>query len=170
MTLCINDSGTWRDASTVCVNDSGTWREIATGCINDSGTWRCFGFVNIAACSLGSFVEGGYLICKTGSVAWIVAQSETEHTGTWNARSQAVNNAESYYACGDWFVPTCGQLKNPGYQCRTHWDSYQNQYYWSSTDYGFYHSAYVTRMNHGGTTWFSKTNSCPIRAFRTVSY
>ena len=124
MTLCVNDSGTWREIPTVCVNDSGTWREISTGCINDSGTWREFGFGgDVGNAALGDNIEGGYLICKAGGTAWIVAPTSTEVKRNWYDRGHAVTTANAEAACGDWFVPNCGQVGAPGYLCDRDWET-----------------------------------------------
>jgi hypothetical protein len=169
MTVCINDSGTWRDASTVCVNDSGTWREIATGCINDSGTWRCFGFFSIGNCSLGDNVEGGYLICKSSGNAIVVAPSSSQVSRNWYSRNDAVTQANAQAACGDWFVPSCSQLKNPGFTCRTYWDSYASRCYWSNSQDDAY-NGWLIRFQTGPAIGFGKTRTYCVRAFRTVSY
>ena len=78
--------------------------------------------------------EGGYVICKSGGTAWIVAPNTTEVSRTWYCRNDAVTTANANAACGDWFVPSCGQLQNPGYTCRTYWDSYSSTGDWSSTE------------------------------------
>jgi len=31
MSLCVNQSGTWRNITTLCINDSGTWTNESTG-------------------------------------------------------------------------------------------------------------------------------------------
>jgi len=174
MALCVNDSGTWREISTLCVNDSGTWREISTGCINQSGTWREFGMApNIAAAALGDNIEGGYLICKSSGVAWIVAPSSTEVSRTWTSRGDAITTAQANEACGDWFVPDCGQLFNPGSVCRTYWDSYVAITYWSNTN-----RAGSAPAGNAWTVsipyefkWYSiHTFSTCVRAFRCVTY
>lgn len=171
MALCVNQSGTWREITTNCVNVSGTWRNIETGCINQSGTWRCYGFYNIASCPLGSNIEGGYLICKTGSgTAWIVAPSSTQVYTTWGNRSNAVSSAESASPCGDWFVPSCSQLVNPGYTCRSYWDSYNPSVaYWSNTQSSAT-LAWVVVLGSFTTAAAPKTNSYNVRAFRCVNY
>jgi hypothetical protein len=34
----------------------------------------------------------------------------------------------------DWFVPSISQLNNPGFVCRTQWDTFASASYWSSTE------------------------------------
>jgi hypothetical protein len=165
MALCINDSGTWREISTQCVNDSGTWREVVTGCINESGTWREFGF----APALGSEYEGGYLICQASGFQWIVAPSSSEVVRTWNSREDAVTTAQQVSGCTGWFVPSCGQLKNPGATCNIYWDSYQATRYWSSTE-RYDEFAWSVYVNGGSASQTRKSSGMFVRAFRTVTY
>jgi len=119
---------------------------------------------------LGVSACGGYSICASSGTLWIVAPSSTEVSRNWYSRSAAVSGANAVAACGDWFVPTCAQLKNPGYTCKTYWDSVSNHYYWSNTPVqGTW--AYMLYMPNGYTD--SNTNmwytSC-VRAFRCASY
>ena len=119
--------------------------------------------------SLGSSVAGGRLICKSGGVGWIVAPNTTEVSRTWYCRNDAVTTAQSTSGCTGWFVPTLSQLQNPGYSCRTYWDSYSNNRYWSSTEYnGNY--AFSTHLMAGNTSFFNKGNTYCVRAFRCVTY
>jgi hypothetical protein len=122
----------------------------------------------IQSASLGDPLAGGYLICRNGGVAWIVAPNTTEVTRDWNSINDAVTTAEANAACGDWFVPTCGQLKNPGYSCRTHWDSY-SPCYWSSTGYTINY-AWGIRFTNGSHFADNRTDIKSVRAFRCVSY
>jgi hypothetical protein len=74
MPLCINQSGTYRNARTLCVNQSGTYRDIKTGCINQSATYRCFGFT---AATITSFTATPSSISTGGSstLCWIIANA-----------------------------------------------------------------------------------------------
>ena len=117
---------------------------------------------------------GGYLICQSGGTQWIVAPSSTEVSRNFHCRADAVTTANANAACGDWFVPTCGQIKNPGYTCRAYWDSYCPTRYWSN-DANSGSGAWSMRMNTGEmvgsfreTSDMSDTNC--VRAFRCVSY
>ena len=77
---------------------------------------------------------GGYLICCSSGNLWIVAPSSTEVRRTWYCRNDVVTTANSNAACGNWFIPSCAQLKNPGYTCRNNWDSYSSADTWSNTE------------------------------------
>ena len=126
----------------------------------------CWKFADIIP---GSSLEGGYLICKSGGTAWIVAPASTEVSRNWYCRDDAVTTANANAACGDWFVPSRGQLQNPGYTCRTYWDSYASAIYWSSTVYNSGFAWYVGFLN--GLAYGSlKTGSYCVRAFRCVTY
>ncbi len=118
---------------------------------------------------LGSSHEGGYLICCSSGNLWIVAPNSSQVTRTWFSRNDAVSRANAIVSCGDWFVPTRAQLDNPGYVCRTYWDSWDSDGYWSNTQ----HSsgiAWGTRFNNGSHLYQNKNQACCVRAFRCVSY
>ena len=122
---------------------------------------------------LGQSYEGGNLICCSSGNLWIVAPSSTEVGRSWYLRSDAVTTANANAACGDWFVPSCSQLKNPGYHCRTYWEGAQTSYsygkYWSNTEY---HDsrAYYGNFYNDTYSYTGKTSSYCVRAFRCVSY
>ena len=119
--------------------------------------------------ALGAAGEGGYIICKSGGTAWIVAPSSAEVSRTWNGLNDANTRAQQVSGCTGWFVPSCGQLKNPGYTCRTYWDSYTNCCYWTSTAINSNH-AWLMRFHTGTTNSLYKLNTVCVRAFRCVSY
>ena len=126
--------------------------------------------------ALGAQGEGGYLMCMSGGNLWIVAPSSTEVTRNWYSRNDGVTTANANAACGDWFVPTCGQLKNPGIICKAYWDSYANSppqvcmtLYWSTTSPAS-HLARSVSICSGGVNNGLKTHNRCVRAFRCVSY
>jgi hypothetical protein len=179
MTLCVNQSGTWRKITTLCANQSGTWRNIQTGCIKQSSTWRQFGGPGTPPTTVGSSFGGGNAIClsPTGSgiaaqgVVWIVAPSTSEVSRNWYCRNDAVTTAEVSAACGDWFVPTIGQLQNPGSCCRTYWDSYSPSYkYWPNSAGFANHYADFVHIVCGYNNFTTKTVTFCVRAFRCVTY
>ena len=95
--------------------------------------------------------DGSRLICKAGGVAWFVAPSSTQVESQWAGGQYNSTQcgdkcciSEWTAACNalisggiecvnSWFVPSITQLNNPGYECRTNWDSFDADYYWSST-------------------------------------
>ena len=121
--------------------------------------------------SLGDqMIRGGYLICRTGgSVAWIVAPASSEVGRTWYCINDAVTTATNCTSVTGWFVPTCGQLQNPGYCCRTYWDSCSSTFYWSSTQNGSGYG-WTVRFTDGLTSGNFKVNTNCVRAFRCVIY
>ena len=118
---------------------------------------------------LGGAYEGGYLICCSSSNLWIVAASSTEVSRTWYNRNDAVTTANNNAACGDWFIPLSPQLYNPGYTCRTHWDSYSSDCYWSNTNYSNTKADVLSYANATADVDFKNYDYC-VRAFRCVSY
>jgi methionine-rich copper-binding protein CopC len=118
---------------------------------------------------LGSAHEGGYLICCSSSVLWIVAPSSTEVQRTWYNRNDAVTTANANASCGDWFIPNRAQLTNPGFNCRTYWDNHSTILYWSSSEYNSQHACHV-RFTTGGSSYAGKQHTHRARAFRQVSY
>ena len=119
--------------------------------------------------ALGGAGLGGYLICCSSNNYWIVAPSSTEVSRDWHNRNDAITTANANAACGDWFIPSCAQLQNPGYQCRTYWDSYSPRYYSNSLD-GNGSGTYTMNFVHGHTANVTKVHSYCVRAFRCVSY
>ena len=124
------------------------------------------------ALELGGAYEGGYLICCASPTRWIVAPSTSEVSRNWHNRNDANTTAQSVSGCTGWFVPTCAQLQNPGYTCRTFWDSFSPSTYWSSTE-GNSVTAYRLDFNTGTVStgdYNSKNNTLCVRAFRCVTY
>jgi len=113
---------------------------------------------------------GGNTICLNGGIVWIVAPASSEVTRNWYFRNDAVTTATNCTSATGWFVPNCCQLKNPGYECRTYWDSYSSTYYWSSTEATSYKCAWPVSFTDGTTIEPDKNNTFCVRAFRCVIY
>ena len=127
----------------------------------------------------GAFIDttklatnGSRLICKSAGVGWIVAPSTTEVSRNWHDRDDAVLEAQrvTQTCCTQWFVPTVSQLQNPGYCCRTFWDSFSSTVYWSSTESTATNACFVTFGTPGGASITAKTFATCVRAFRCVTY
>ena len=130
--------------------------------------------------------DGSAIICKAGGTAWIVAPISTQVGGaTWNGTttdlvgdkccvcdwsSLCTALVSAGFNPGDWFVPSCGQLQNPGYVCRTNWDSFSAFRYWSSTEFSA-PNAFIVNYSSGGNA-SSCVKTCPscVRAWRCVNY
>lgn len=117
---------------------------------------------------LGDPYEGGYLICQASGVNWIVAPSSTEVARSWYTNSDANTVAQSVTGCTGWFVPTISQLQNPGYTCRTYWESYCATSYWSSTEANASRGWAVDAT--GVAVFCPKTFGFLVRSFRCVTY
>ena len=130
--------------------------------------------------------DGSRIICKACGTAWIVAPACTQVSSAWAGgqyNSTLVGNKccifewpglQSQLAnCGfnpsDWFVPSISQLSNPGYICRTQWDTFSATYYWSSTE-GSATGGCFLNFSNGNTYNFNKPNTFCVRAFRCVTY
>jgi len=120
---------------------------------------------------LGSSQYGGVVICAASNIYWVIAPDSTEVGRNWYSRTHAITTANSNAACGDWFIPSCGQLQNPGHACKTYWN-FNGPYYFSNTEIDSSFARYVYFTPSSGDTAHSayKTFAQCIRAFRCVSY
>lgn len=176
MPLCINQSGTWRRASSICINDSSTWRNVQTSCINEAGTWRehfSLETEQVRVCPLGSSVAGGNLICKSAGTAWIVSPFSSEVVRDWYNRGDSNTRAQQVSGCTGWFVPSETQLQNPGYICRTYWGGFTvTTVYWSNIPSGGNAAISVSFSGNSAGRSYNTPRLCSgfVRSFRTVSY
>ena len=142
----------------------------------------------IPACPAGTtLLDGSRIICKSSGIAWIVAPSCTQVGSSWNGTtSLLVGNKccvcdwstlqTQLITCGfnpcDWFVPSLSQLQNPGYVCRTQWDTFNTTIYWTSTESNATHACVMCfDFRYGCAIPFGKgaCTNC-VRAFRCVTY
>jgi hypothetical protein len=140
------------------------------------------------SCPVGTTLpDGSRIICKSGGgSAWIVAPVSTQVSQTWNGTTTllvgdkccicdwaTLNTAllNNGFNPGDWFVPSLSQLCNPGYTCRTQWDTFDGgvSNYWSSTEVNST-NACILYFGSGGTSSVGKTNCGYVRAMRCVTY
>jgi hypothetical protein len=141
----------------------------------------------VSACPEGTYLpDGSTIICKEGGTAWIVAPSCTQVGSQWAGGQY--NSTEVGDKCcvyewsgletqlincgfnpGDWFVPSVSQLQNPGYVCRTNWDSFSATNYWSSTEVNATCACFV-RYTNGSASTSGKAGTFCFRAFRCVTY
>ena len=132
--------------------------------------------------------DGSRLICKAGGVAWFVAPSSTQvisqwaggqYNSTqvgdkcciseWSGLETALESRTRPIDSTKWFVPSITQLNNPGYVCRTNWDSFDAAIYWSSTEVSST-NACGQFFGNGNIYSSGKPYSRRVRAFRCVTY
>jgi hypothetical protein len=139
----------------------------------------------VSVCPVGTTLpDGSRIICKAGGTAWIVAPSITQVSQTWNGTTNTLVgtmccvcswptlNTKLIDCCfnpADWFVPSISQLQNPGYVCRTQWDTISATPYWSSTEVNSTWGCGMRSVD-GASCICSKSTSYTVRAFRCVTY
>jgi hypothetical protein len=151
------------------VVDAGAFSGLTT--TSTSALINTYDFTTVDA-ALGDSYEGGFLICKASPLRWVVSPRSAEVSRTWYLRNDANTTAQSVSGCTGWFVPTNGQLQNPGYCCRSFWGPspcYSSTFYWSSTEIGG-STACRVRFDNGTATSTHKANPECVRAFRCVTY
>ena len=127
----------------------------------------------VAGTSLGTSIDGGFLICKNNGLGLIVSPCCAEVSRSWYRRDDAVVQSGCCTAgTQGWFVPTLSQLQNPGYSCRDFWGPspcFSSANYWSSTAHNFRYACRVCFAN-GTATQSIMGNTYCVRAFRCVTY
>jgi hypothetical protein len=130
--------------------------------------------------------DGSRLICKANGIAWFVAPNCTQVGSTWAGgqyNSTQVGDKccicewpgleTRLLQCGfnpcDWFVPSISQLNNPGYVCRTQWDTFASALYWSSTEFNATRAC-LQCFSNGNIGSNAKTCTFCVRPFRCVTY
>lgn len=131
----------------------------------------CLKLTVCTATPLGSRPKGtgGFLIARGGSNLWIVAPKCTEVSRNWGSRNDASTLAETCTSFSGWFVPEISQLYNPGYLCRTYWDSFTPGRYWSNTLYFITYGCYFNFSTGVADRVCTFGTNC-VRAFRCVTY
>jgi hypothetical protein len=131
--------------------------------------------INWSTCNVGCAVRGGgNVFYKQSSIIWIVAPSTAQLNSTWpmgycNGDSGATpNQARRITGRSGWFIPDLLMLQC-GYACRSYWDTYSPNLYWSSTDYSFDSASFVYFSN-GNTGNTNKISDGRSRPFRVVCY
>jgi len=120
---------------------------------------------------LGQSYEGGYLICVASGIQWIVSPIAAEVSRSWYLRNDANTRAQQVSGgCSGWFVPSMAQYQNPGYACRSFWDSYSSMQYWSSEDCQGGPNGCWLSMGNAQTNPNNKNSIYCVRSFRCVTY
>jgi hypothetical protein len=136
--------------------------------ISDSKIINTYSFTT-ETLALGDSYQGGFLICFASPTRWVVAPNTSEVSRDWYCRNDANTRAQQVSGCTGWFVPTIQQLQNPGYTCRTFWDSFSSACYWSSTP-SPPASACSVNFTCGAAVTCSQLNTYCVRSFRCVTY
>ena len=139
----------------------------------------------VSVCPVGTTLpDGSRIICKAGGTAWIVAPNTTQVGQTWNGTTtELVGNkccvcdwstlcsamVSAGFNPSDWFVPSVAQLQNPGYVCRTQWDSFSAALYWSCAEINATNACLVS-FGTGQPCATGKAFAYCVRAFRCVTY
>ena len=122
---------------------------------------------------LGDSYEGGFLICKASPVRWVISPRSAEVSRTWYCRAETITYTESVTGCTGWFLPTCGQMENPGYACRSFWGPSPclspDSQYWTGSGYSPF-SSWAFYMTNTQANMTNKASTYCIRAFRCVTY
>jgi hypothetical protein len=109
----------------------------------------------------------GYYICQQGGTAYFVAPLCAEIATSWYGRSSAVSVADACVGACSWFVPSCGQLFNIGYNARQYWDCFRGEGYWSNDGFSC-GCIWDGQLAFGGSCGAAahKNNGFYVRAFR----
>ena len=150
---------------TYVVVDAGCFRNSDGDVASGNAVINTYNFTTEAELSLGDQHEGGYLMCCSGGNYWIASPYTVARQ--WYSRNDAVTTANSYSACGDWFVPTISQHHNPGYACREHWACMSGMN--SDTEYSSC-CAWYYNYDSGSCNYHWKQLGRYTVAFRCVSY
>lgn len=124
-------SGMWGVSEQYEAIKRGAW---PSGITTTTGAAICLCSTDVGYTCLGpgfTDYKGFFICCGPSTNKWFVSPSCTEVCRSWGSRDDATTTANSCMGACGWFVPCCGQLKNPGYACRTYWDSYQSCKYWA---------------------------------------
>jgi len=143
--------------------------------INTVGSATTYSFIT-KPLSPGDSFGGGTLICQSGGIRWVAANSNTQVDRSWYARADANTCAQAVTGCTGWFVPSCAQFENPGYVCRTNWcwQTAAHGIFWSDTSAApsFPDNACVVAMSTPVPCSVRNPMTVvrSVRSFRCVSY
>ena len=141
--------------------------------INTVGTAQTYYFTS-APLALGDAYEGGYLICQSGGVRWVISPYASQVTRSWYLRGDSNTRAQEVSGCTGWFIPSAGQMQNPGFICRSYWDvvaAGNFGRYWSNTEQNSCY-AWAIIFSNGCCQCTNKDSfdGQPARSFRCVTY
>ena len=130
--------------------------------------------LTVTAPTPGDSFGGGFLICQSGGIRWVVSPYSAEVARTWYGRGDAVTRAQQVSGVGGWFVPTICELSYIGHACRSFWGPspcYSSSYYWSNCPGAFNpYCAYMIAFFNGVPYIEPNSFYTCVRAFRCVAY
>ena len=145
--------------------------------LNVGGASASYSF-NTRAVVVGDVYGGGYLICQSGGVRWVVSPPSADLLRCFALRNDANTAAQQVSGCTGWFIPNCPQLQNPGYLCRTYWGGYCTGSFGDSR----YWTNQIANPNRAWTIQFdgpgagngidsnATASNYRVRSFRCVTY
>lgn len=165
-TLCTRTvpTGRWKLTEQLEAKKRDAWGTNSCDC----NAPTCLCCTNIGITAIGNLTDckGFFICCGPSTCKWFVAPSCTEVSRTWYTSSDAVTVANSCMGSCGWFVPSIGGLQNPGYSCRTYWDTTSATWYWSTSANYFYAGSAVNFATGVTCTRFGKTTPTCVRTIR----
>lgn len=160
-------SGIWSASEQYEARTRDAWS--ASSCSNTAPIGYCSACCGTLTGCPGNDCKGFYICCGPTTNKWFVAPSCTQVARNWYFRDDAVIVANSCMGSCGWFVPTGPQLQNPGYSCRSYWDSYTSSWYWSSTEQNSLCAWRVYFLNGNTYVYGVKSSGQLVRAFRCTA-
>ena len=161
-------SGRWKASEQYEARTRDAWG--ADTCSSGGATCLCCTNVGFACTGISGITDckGFFICCGPTTNKWFVAPACTQVSRTWFCREDTVTVTNSCMGACGWFVPSCGQMQDPGFSCRSYWDSYCSVSHWSSTPAPG--NAWYINMANGNAAQTNPNHGdiyC-IRAFRCV--
>ena len=176
-TLCDRTipSGKWKASEQYEARSRNAWGDDTCSCgaasclCSTANGCVCVGVTQITDC------KGFFICCGPSTCKWFVAPACTQVSANWYSTGNAVTCANSLMGSCGWFVPDIGVMSDPGYNCRTYWDSYCLTSYWSSSETNAGRAPCINMTN--GVTCSHFTPHAPsgkqsggcVRAFRCTA-
>lgn len=164
-------SGMWNVSEQYEARKRDAWGD--SSCSNTPSVGYCTPCCGVL-CSVANDCKGFYICCGPSTNKWFVAPTSAEVTRGWYERADTVTVANSTLGSCGWFVPEINQLSNPGFSCRTYWDTYNNANYWTNTR-RFGSFAWSFCMQNGAPTAINNpcgshnSNGLFVRSFRCTA-
>ena len=168
-------SGRWKASEQYEAATRRAWGDDSCSC--GAPSCLCCTNVGFACTSNITDCQGFFICCGPSTNKWFVAPACTQVSRTWFCKDDVVTVANSCMGSCGWFVPSDCQALNPGYCCRTYWDSFCTANYWTSTDGNYSNHSKPINMSNGGFVLSvgyggpgsQKTSVCCVRAFRCTA-